>query len=256
MLDNPLKQSFRKIRRKRVKGLTLICLLYVLCGPPLFRKVAYGDGIPHSTIAAGWLSIARRSSNKASLRQYLEQHCSHLQQAYDTLLDPLLEHWNATGFGLDALEHTSGERVYIYNDRLSLSESTGWARTIPTFVTYLRHIHDLAHLPNMMLPLNPADEPLAAIKDGEQPRPLLAFCKTPQFSDVLIPNTAEGDFAEAYKFGLQFRDLANIYLLTHAAGDVYSGPNGARGDRLRILSGPHDTRKALSGEVLPGVLAV
>ena len=79
--------------------------------------------------------------------------------------------------------------------RLSLSESTGWARTIPTFVSYLRHIHNLAHLPNMVLPLNPADEPLAAIKDGEQPRPLLAFCKTPQFSDVLIPNTAEGDSA-------------------------------------------------------------
>ncbi len=36
----------------------------------------------------------------------------------------------------------------------------------------------------MVLPLNPADEPLAAIKDGEQPRPLLAFCKTPQDTDT------------------------------------------------------------------------
>jgi hypothetical protein len=209
MLDNPFKPSFRRFRRKRVKGLTLICLLYVLCGPPLFREASYGDGILHATFAAGWLYIARRCSNKASLRQYLEQHCSHLQQAYVTLLDPLLEHWNATGFGLDALEHTSGERVYIFNDRLSLSESTGWARTIPTFVSYFRHIHNLVHLPNMVLPLNPADEPLAAIKDGEQPRPLLAFCKTPQFSDVLIPNTAEGNSAEACKFGLHFGVLAN-----------------------------------------------
>ncbi|DBA99135.1 hypothetical protein WJX77_004871 [Trebouxia sp. C0004] len=70
----------------------------------------------------------------------------------------------------------------------------------------------------MVLPLNPADEPLAAIKVGEQPRPLLAFCKTSRFSDVLIPNTAEGD--------------------------IYSRPNRARGDRSRILSGPHDTRQA------------
>ena len=195
MLDNPFKQCVRRFRRQREKGLTLTCLLYVLCGPPLFTKVRDGDGILHSTFAAAWLSIARRSSNKASLRQYLEQHCSHLQQAYDTLLDPLLEHWKATGFGLVALEHTSGERVNIYNDRLSLSENTGWARTIPTFVSYLRHIHHLAHPPNMVLPLNPADKPLAAIKDGEQPRPLLAFPKTPQFSDVLNPNTAEGDSA-------------------------------------------------------------
>ncbi len=33
-------------------------------------------------------------------------------------------------------------------------------------------------------------------------------------------------------------------ILTYAAGDVYSRPNRARGDRFRIPSGPHDTRKA------------
>ena len=67
-----------------------------------------------------------------------------------------------------------------------------WARTIPTFVRYIQHISTLVELPNMILPLNPADEPLAALKEGEKPRPLLAFCKIPGFSDILIPNTAEG----------------------------------------------------------------
>ncbi len=92
----------------------------------------------------------------------------------------------------DLLESSSGDRVYIQDGKLSLSNSTTLHRLIPTFVNYIQHIAELVHLPDMILPLNPADEPLAKIKSNEEPTPLLAFCKTPGFSDILMPNTIEG----------------------------------------------------------------
>lgn len=101
--------------------------------------------------------------------------------------------WSDSGFSTDLLEHTSGDRVYISHGTVLLSDSTMWARTIPTFVRYIQHIAKTVQLPDMLLPLNPADEPLAELKPGELPRPLLAFCKVPGYSDVLLPNTAEGE---------------------------------------------------------------
>ena len=62
--------------------------------------------------------------NKPSLEQYWHDHCFHLRDTYEQLLQPLFAHWNETGFDLDLLEHTSGERVYIVDGKLSLSDST------------------------------------------------------------------------------------------------------------------------------------
>lgn len=133
------------------------------------------------------------SSEKLPLHSHVQQHCAHLRRDYDKLLEPLFEHWQNSGFDRDMLEHTSGDRVYVYQGRVHLSNSTSWARTIPTFVRYIQHIASLVHLPDMMLPLNPADEPLAAVRPNATPTPLLAFCKVPGYSDILIPNTAEGN---------------------------------------------------------------
>ena len=136
------------------------------------------------------VTIMRRS--KPTLQQHLHDHCHLLEDEYSPLLQSMFAHWNTSGVSLDLLTHTSGERVYISNGKVFLSDSTGWGRTIPTFVRYIQHISKIVHLPDIILPLNPADEPQAALKYGEDPRPLISFCKIPGFSDVLMPNTAEG----------------------------------------------------------------
>lgn len=46
-------------------------------------------------------------------------------------------------------------------------------------------------LPDMQLPLNAADEPLA--RDEHPPVPLLSFCRPKGMIDILMPNTIEGD---------------------------------------------------------------
>ena len=61
---------------------------------------------------------------KPSLEQYWRDHCLQLRDTYEQLLQPLFAHWNETGFDLDLLEHTSGERVYLLDGKLFLSDST------------------------------------------------------------------------------------------------------------------------------------
>lgn len=61
---------------------------------------------------------------KPTLEHYWLDHCLHLQNTYEQLLQPLFAHWNESGFGLDLLEHTSGERVYLLDGKLFLSNST------------------------------------------------------------------------------------------------------------------------------------
>lgn len=138
---------------------------------------------------------------------------------HQQLLEPMLQPWNQTGFSLKMLENTSGDRVYTQDGRLSLSNSTTLHRLIPTFVNYIQHIAELVQLPDLLLPLNPADEPLAQLKASAEPTPLLAFCKTPGFSDILIPNTLEGD--------------------------IYNRPPDKKGDRKKSQSGPRDRRKPM-----------
>ena len=46
-------------------------------------------------------------------------------------------------------------------------------------------------LPELDLPLNAADEPLAVVE--EHPAPIMSFCRTPDRVDILIPNLLEGE---------------------------------------------------------------
>ena len=187
MLTRMCVSADGRVRQLRSLHLIVLCaLMYLVYGFSTVRK-------PWSLSAAETgLSARAILSKKATLKEHVQQQCPHLHDTYEQLLNPLLQYWNESGFDVTLLEHTSGDRIYVSNGKVSLSDSTAWARTIPTFVRYVEHIARLASLPDMVLPLNPADEPLAALKDGEAPRPLLAFCKIPGFSDVLIPNTAEG----------------------------------------------------------------
>lgn len=188
----------------RLKGLQLlpILLLVALLGPPLLQGLpSFRSSAPRNLDTASSPSIrsdARPTASwswwggKPTLQQYTQKHCLPLKETHQKLLEPMLELWNQTGFSLDLLEKSSGDKVYVQDGRLSLSNSTTLHRLIPTFVNYIQHIAELVHLPDMLLPLNPADEPLAKLKPNEEPTPLLAFCKTPGFSDVLLPNTIEG----------------------------------------------------------------
>ena len=193
----------RWARSRTLRVLVSLALLDLL-GPPIL--------LPIIRNGASWIfgsgNQERRQSNshysgsfgglwqsKPNARNFLDEHCTSLQHTYANLIDPMMALWNETGFSQDLLEHTSGDRVYINSGRVFLSESTSWARTIPTFVRYIQHIANMVQLPDMLLPLNPADEPLAQLQPGEAPRPLLAFCKVPGYSDVLLPNTAKGNFA-------------------------------------------------------------
>ena len=185
--------SVNNQRRSRTRRTTISVALCLL-GMFVFGRLTY---VYHHTVTRSTSTLTANSASfltfaRLGLDQHLQQHCVHLQDDYEQLLNNLFQPWNGSGFDVELLERTSGERVYVYNGKLLLSDSTEWARTIPTFVRYIQHISKLVDLPNMILPLNPADEPLAALKIGERPRPLLAFCKVPGFSDVLIPNTAEG----------------------------------------------------------------
>ena len=192
----------------RLRGLQAlpILLLLALLGPPLLQ------GLPsfrHTTNrkfgpapSPTQRSDARDQSHwkwwgsKPTLHQYTQQKCQPLLETHQQLLEPMFKHWDQKGFSRQLLENSSGDRVYIQDGKLSLSNSTTLHRLIPTFVNYIQHIAELVHLPDMMLPLNPADEPLARVKPDEEPTPLLAFCKTPGFSDILMPNTIEGMTAQ------------------------------------------------------------
>ena len=188
----------------RTRGLQAVptLLLLALLGPPILqglpslkyqtnRKLGPAPSPAHPSDASADGSW-RWWHSKPSLQQYTQQHCGPLLDTHQQLLEPMFRHWAQSGFSKRLLENTSGDRVYIQNGKLSLSNSTTLHRLIPTFVNYIQHIAELVHLPDMMLPLNPADEPLARVKNDEQPTPLLAFCKTPGFSDILMPNTIEG----------------------------------------------------------------
>ena len=181
--------------------LLIVALLDLLGQPMLLPIVHYSTDWTINKLAPQQQGPSHSSSrqsarnfwrSKPSAQHFLEKHCSSLQHQYNELIDPMMSLWNETGFSTDLLEHTSGDRVYISGDSVFLSNSTSWARTIPTFVRYIQQIAHTMQLPDMLLPLNPADEPLADLKSGESPRPLLAFCKVPGFADVLLPNTAEG----------------------------------------------------------------
>lgn len=186
-------------RSRTMHVLVLIAVLNLLGPRILLRTVRYSTGPtasgptprpysqngPRQSVWNIWRS-------RPTAQDFVQEHCSSLQHQYNKLIDPMMSLWNETGFSTELLEHTSGDRVYISDGSVFLSNSTSWARTIPTFVKYIQHIAQIVQLPDMLLPLNPADEPLAELKPGEPPRPLLAFCKTPGFADVLLPNTAEG----------------------------------------------------------------
>ncbi len=188
----------------RLRGLQAlpILLLLALLGPPLFEGLPSFRGSANRKLGPAPSPTkrpdARRTSSwswwssKPTLDQYSQKHCLPLRETHQKLLEPMFQQWNQTGFSLDLLERSSGDRVYIQDGELSLSNSTTLHRLIPTFVNYIQHIAELVHLPDMVLPLNPADEPLAKIKPTEEPSPLLAFCKTPGFSDILMINTIEG----------------------------------------------------------------
>ena len=188
--------------RSRYLHLLPILLLVALLGPPLFQSLPSFRHSPPRKLGPG-PELAKRPAarpttswswwgRKPTLQQYTEQHCMPLWGTHQQLLEPMLQPWNQTGFSLKMLENTSGDRVYTQDGRLSLSNSTTLHRLIPTFVNYIQHIAELVQLPDLLLPLNPADEPLAQLKASAEPTPLLAFCKTPGFSDILIPNTLEG----------------------------------------------------------------
>ena len=191
----------------RLRGLQAlpIFLLLALLGPPVLQGLPSAKSSstrklgPTAPSAAAEPSNAAASASRAwwgrkpTLSEHLQKHCLPLQDTHRQLLEPMLQLWNTTGFSLNLLDSSSGDRVYIKDGKLALSNSTTLHRLIPTFVNYIQHIAKHVQLPDLVLPLNPADEPLARLDPNGEPGPLLAFCKTPGFSDILIPNTIEGD---------------------------------------------------------------
>ena len=182
-----------------------ILLLLALLGPPVFEGLPRLRGsssrklgptaapLPAALPNAATSASRNWWGRKPTLELYRQKHCLPLQDAHQQLLEPMLQLWNQTGFSLKLLEGTSGDRVYVKDSKLYLSNSTTLHRLIPTFVNYIQHIAKIVQLPDMVLPLNPADEPLARLNPTGEPGPLLAFCTTPGFSDILIPNTLEGN---------------------------------------------------------------
>ena len=202
MLRGPVR-SFMQFRALQALP---VLLLLALLGPPIFQGLPHlrssssrklGPTLaplptsPHTAATSASRSWWR---GKPTLEQYRQKHCLPLQDSHHKLLEPMLQLWNQTGFSLRLLESTSGDRVYVKEGRLSLSNSTTLHRLIPTFVNYIQHIEKLVQLPDMVLPLNPADEPLARLNPSGESGPLLAFCTSPGFSDILIPNTLEGKY--------------------------------------------------------------
>lgn len=166
----------------------------------------------HFVLLLALLGVFERHSTRPRLDDYLRDQCAPLKHVYDGLLDESFSLWYPSGFSVNLLEHTSSDRVQLHEGLLRLSESTAMIRTIPTFVSYIEKMARTVKLPDMLLPLNPADEPLAKIRSEEPPRPLLGFCKWPGFSDVLIPNTAEGE--ALYMWISQAYSVSKVDLVT------------------------------------------
>eukprot|EP00884_Botryococcus_braunii_P016709 jgi/Botrbrau1/3721/Bobra.0363s0008.2 len=159
------------------------------------RAKAYG-GAP--AWLAGRVTVAgRRWRNvlfgRRDMDSYLFWNCGHLNETYAPLIAALLAPWNSTGIDLRLI---TGQHdvLYIFKDRVYLQHGSERARLMPTYHSLVQHIRLAVKLPDMALPINPADEMRAPLpKDGSLPSPLMSFCKTEGYSDILIPNTIEGD---------------------------------------------------------------
>lgn len=86
--------------------------------------------------------------------------------------------------------------LFFSADRVYLSPGATRSRLTPTFHAMLQRLRLRVALPDLALPLNPADEPQAAWAGGASappPAPVFSFCVTPAYADIPLPNTIEGD---------------------------------------------------------------
>ena len=93
--------------------------------------------------------------------------------------------------------------LYFKGGRVFLSPGATRSRLTPTFHAMLQRLRLRVALPDLALPLNPADEPQAGWGSGRgaagkaapppPPPPVFSFCVTPAFADIPLPNTIEGD---------------------------------------------------------------
>ncbi|KAK9811967.1 hypothetical protein WJX73_004068 [Symbiochloris irregularis] len=143
---------------------------------------------------------AGQQDGRLSSALYLETHCSSLAKEHEQLAEEYLKHWPLNSITVETMKPWYGF-AYIHGSDVFMGPELERGRLMPTYLHMLHGILQHVALPDMPLPLNAADEPLA--KDDEHDVPLMSFCRPNRgMIDILIPNALEGDVfrpGEAYR---------------------------------------------------------
>ncbi|CAL5220281.1 g2266 [Coccomyxa viridis] len=131
---------------------------------------------------------------RKSLKGFLHAECRDYLADYAPLVRQELKLWEKTGIHNDLLERSRDANVIIHQDKIYLSHGAERARLIPTYHALIQRVRLRVKLPDMVIPLNPGDSPLALLrKEISPPTPIFSFCKTRNYSDIMLPNIIEGD---------------------------------------------------------------
>ncbi|BDA45764.1 Protein O-glucosyltransferase 2 [Coccomyxa sp. Obi] len=155
-----------------------------------------GDWMPWLKEKAGITGRRWRTVlfGRKSVKQFLKTECGNLVQTYEPLIREELHWWEQKGITKDLLDRSTDAKVIIYQDKVYLSHGSERARLIPTYHSLIQRVRLRVKLPDMVIPLNPGDEPLAPLRrELDPPTPIFSFCKLSNFSDIMLPNTIEGD---------------------------------------------------------------
>lgn len=122
--------------------------------------------------------------------EFLSQHCTDVRSEFDRLIRQTnLRPW--IGKSLDQKDLTAAGQTQLYhvNDTWYLSPEGEPERMLPTYICFMQRLRTRVRLPDLVLPINPADEPVSRIED---PAFVMGFCKDNATNDVLIPNDGNG----------------------------------------------------------------
>jgi hypothetical protein len=134
------------------------------------------------------------------------KHCAHLARDHAPLVAAALAPWTAPANGTapsltvaDVVASTESRQheaaLYVKGGSLFLGPRAWPKNLTPRYVATLARLGRRARLPDVVLPLNPGDEPQVRWGGGggdPRPRPLFSFCLRPGHADVPFPNQFDG----------------------------------------------------------------
>lgn len=128
-----------------------------------------------------------------SVDEYIARDCKAVSASFEALIHRNLKHWQKLDLAKINTSNTPVQYIYIMDNELYMAKGTERRKLMPSFFHVLKQVRLKAWLPDVSLPFNPQDNPCQYIGHSANPDPTLSFCSTPEYADILFPNSIEGD---------------------------------------------------------------